>query len=60
MNKTNLLQPTLAKLIVKNPQKNKSPRCGYGKCSIGGCYCGSYAGNADTCSNCGHNYQAHW
>jgi hypothetical protein len=33
---------------------------GYGACSSSGCNCQSYAGSADTCSNCGHNYATHW
>jgi hypothetical protein len=33
---------------------------GYGACSASGCYCKSYSGSADTCSNCGHNYATHW
>lgn len=33
---------------------------GWGACSVNGCYCQSYMGNADTCQNCGHNYSLHW
>jgi hypothetical protein len=35
-------------------------KCGYGACSISGCYCQSYSGQAYTCANCGHNYASHW
>ena len=31
----------------------------YGKCTVSGCYCCSYRGNADNCSNCGHLYSDH-
>jgi predicted RNA-binding Zn-ribbon protein involved in translation (DUF1610 family) len=58
MKQTNILQPTLDRLIVKKPTKNKPPRCGYGQCNY--CYCQSYQGNDYTCENCGHNYNAHW
>jgi hypothetical protein len=60
MKSTNVLQPTLDRLIIKNQKKNKPPRCGYGECSFDGCYCQSYQGNGYTCENCGHNYNTHW
>jgi hypothetical protein len=31
----------------------------YGKCTVNGCYCCHYQGNADNCSNCGHQYPDH-
>jgi hypothetical protein len=31
---------------------------GYGRCSQ--CNCPAYAGQQETCGNCGHNYAAHW
>jgi len=33
---------------------------GWGRCSISGCNCPAYQGNADLCGNCGHNYASHW
>jgi hypothetical protein len=33
---------------------------GYGACSISGCPCKGYMGNAQLCQNCGHQYGAHW
>jgi hypothetical protein len=33
-------------------------RAGYGRCSL--CNCPAYAGQAEVCGNCGHNYAAHW
>ncbi len=33
---------------------------GFGKCSVSGCNCPAFTGNADLCGNCGHNYAAHW
>lgn len=35
-------------------------QAGYGACSISGCPCKAYAGNAQLCQNCGHQYGAHW
>jgi hypothetical protein len=33
---------------------------GYGECSIYGCNCKNFMGSEQTCSNCGHSFQAHW
>ncbi len=33
---------------------------GYGACSLRGCNCPSYTGQADLCGNCGHKYSDHW
>jgi hypothetical protein len=47
-------------LITRTDDCEAAPSPGYGKCSASGCYCPAYEGSADTCSNCGHNYNAHW
>jgi hypothetical protein len=48
-------------LTVEKDHKHAAEhRCGYGACSISGCYCQSYSGQAYTCANCGHNYASHW
>ena len=46
----------------KAAQDRSAPHvhCGYGACSISGCYCQSYSGQGYTCANCGHNYASHW
>ncbi len=33
---------------------------GYGNCGSSGCNCPAYGGNADTCTNCGHNFGTHY
>ncbi|HEV2286785.1 MAG TPA: hypothetical protein VGR80_12135 [Steroidobacteraceae bacterium] len=35
-------------------------RAGYGRCSVSGCTCPAYMGQAELCGNCGHNYSLHW
>jgi len=35
-------------------------RAGYGRCSVSGCNCPSYMGQAELCENCGHRYDLHW
>ncbi|WP_158225000.1 hypothetical protein [Brunnivagina elsteri] len=56
-----LLYPKLSQLVLKQNKTHKQQTlCGYGACSVSGCYCQAYEGNANTCENCGHNYQRHW
>ncbi|NOT52428.1 MAG: hypothetical protein HOP10_14250 [Chitinophagaceae bacterium] len=48
----------------KQPEKiitdhTHSITMGYGECSVSGCNCRAYMGNADTCENCGHNKDLH-
>ncbi|MEI2738495.1 MAG: hypothetical protein V9F01_06905 [Chitinophagaceae bacterium] len=48
----------------KQPEKietdaKPSIKMGYGECSVSGCNCRAYMGNADTCENCGHNKDLH-
>jgi hypothetical protein len=31
----------------------------FGRCTVNGCYCCTYRGNSDNCSNCGHLYSDH-
>lgn len=38
----------------------KKADAGYGACSVPGCPCQGYAGSAQLCQNCGHQYPAHW
>ncbi len=33
---------------------------GYGQCSISGCPCRGFMGSGGLCTNCGHQYGAHW
>jgi hypothetical protein len=37
---------------------SKKAEAGYGRCSM--CNCPGFYGNQNTCSNCGHSYEAHW
>jgi hypothetical protein len=41
---------------------SKKAEAGFGRCSISGCPCGAYRQTygTDLCSNCGHQYAAHW
>ena len=66
-----LTETTLARRKINLRRRNKNTskddkvkkheiHMGYGACSVSGCNCQSYMGNADTCENCGHNYRLHW
>jgi hypothetical protein len=56
-----LSQAGLIESVLDPIPDNEPPtkRCGYGACSVSGCYCKGYMGTADLCSNCGHAYPAH-
>lgn len=72
MNKEDILKEASPTQIKKNLKKgthhtykigtDKKPevKMGPGACSVSGCNCQSYMGNADTCQNCGHNWSLHW
>lgn len=47
-------------MLKPKSRKKKALKMGFGACSYSGCNCTSYMGSADTCANCGHNYNLHW
>lgn len=52
-----LLNPSW-KIFLQKKQEDKSPRCGYGRCSK--CGCRGYEGGGYICENCGHHFDAHY
>jgi hypothetical protein len=60
MKSKTLLKDGLIASLIKPRGNSKPARCGYAACSSSGCNCQKYEGSADTCGNCGHNYQRHW
>lgn len=44
---------------IKETETESVITMGYGECSVSGCNCRAYMGNADTCENCGHNKDLH-
>ncbi len=58
------LPPSVDRIAVLFPTEDAPPaaplRAGYGRCGVSGCNCPEYGGQADLCSNCGHNYSSHW
>lgn len=55
--RSSLLNPSW-EIFSKKKQEDKSPLCGYGRCSK--CGCRSYEGSGYICENCGHHYDAHY
>lgn len=37
---------------------SQKAHAGFGRCSQ--CNCPQFAGNADLCANCGHQFSSHW
>jgi hypothetical protein len=58
-----LLLPGAAPLVFFALSKSiKNDSAGWGRCSVSGCPCAGFVQTygSELCSNCGHQYSAHW